>query len=322
MGQDKETAMTFVATLLVAFAAQDADHIQDLIRKLGSDDFTTREQATEELKKAGKSARESLQKAADESDDPEVRQRAKTILEEMAKAPAPRRNAPAPAPPGIPGRPGFRGGGGGMVTVKSVNGDTTYTITPNDGSAVLNFYKAAGGSVKLDTKDESGAAKSVEAANLDTFLKENKELAQKFGITEDGIEYAGSRVSFKGQLMPGFPRFNFPQRPGRVPPPPAPAPVPDEEAEGTPVAGAVLGPVDDSLRAQLDIPEGQGAVVSRVERGSVAESLGLRRNDVILELDGKKIASPAAAKGRLTKDSTAVVLRKGKRETLGVKRDY
>ena len=312
--------MTYLAALLFAFAAQDADRIQDLIRKLGSDDFTTREQATEELKKAGKPAREALQKAADESDDPEVRQRARTILEETAKAPAPapRRSIPAPAPPGVPGR-GFRGGS--SVTVRSVNGDTTYTITPGDGSPVLHFHKAMAGTVKLDYADEKGESKSVESANLEAFLKDNKDLAAKFGITEEGIEYAGSRVNFKGQLMPNFPRFAFPPRPGRVPPPP-PAPAPDEEEDGLPVAGAVLGPVDDSLRAQLDIPEGQGAVVSRVDRGSVAEALGLRKNDVLLEVDGKKIGSPAAAKGKITKESTAVVLRKGKRESLGVKRDF
>lgn len=313
--------MTYVAALLFAFAAQDADRIQELIRKLGSDDFTTREQATEELKKAGKSAREALQKAADESEDPEVRQRARTILEDLAKAPAPRRivPGPAPVPPGLPGRQGFRGS---SVSVRSINGDTTYTITPGDGSPVLKFEKAAAGPVKLGYVDDKGESKTAEAASLQAFLKDNKDLAEKYGITEEGIDYAGSRVSFKGLLMPNVPRFNFPQRPGRVPPPPAPDPVPDDESDGTPVAGAVLGPVDDSLRAQLEIPEGQGAVVSRVERGSVAESLGLRKNDVLLEVDGKKIGSPAAAKGKITKESTAVVLRKGKRETLGVKRDF
>src|SRR6266513_2306008 len=110
--------MTLIAALMLALspveglslAAQDQDRIQDMIRRLGSDDFTTREQATEELKKAGKPAREALQKAAEESGDPEVRQRAKDILEETAKAP-PRRAvpAPAPAPWPFPGRPGQRG---------------------------------------------------------------------------------------------------------------------------------------------------------------------------------------------------------------------
>jgi hypothetical protein len=329
----KETVMTYVAALLIAFAQpslvlqgsapegkQDQDRIQDLIRKLGSDDFATREQASEELKKAGKPAREALQKAADESDDPEIRQRAKTILEDTARAEKapPRRMVPAP----LPGRPGFQGFGGSSVTVRSINGDSTYVITPGDGSPVLTFHKSAAGTVKLDYADDKGEAKSAESATLAAFVKDHKELAEKFGISEEGINYAGSRVSFKGNGLPPFalPRFPLPPRGGRVPPPPAPAPA--EEEEGTPVAGALLGGVDDSLRAQLDIPDGQGAVVTRVTPGSVADSLGLRKNDVLLEVDGKKIASPEAAKGLITKESSAVVLRKGKKSTLSAKKDF
>ena len=37
--------MTFVAAMILSLALQDQDRIQELIRKLGSDDFTTREQA-------------------------------------------------------------------------------------------------------------------------------------------------------------------------------------------------------------------------------------------------------------------------------------
>jgi len=297
--------MTLLAALLIAFA-QDQDRIQDLIRKLGSDDFSVRELATEELKKIGKPAQDALKKAAAESEDPEVRQRAKSILEEAPKAPAPRR--------ALPGRPGFRGS---SVSVRSVNGDTTYTITPGDGSAVLTFHKAAAGPVKLDYTDDKGDAKSAEAPTLEAFVKDQKELAQKFGISEEGIDYAGSRVSFKGV---GVPNFNFPralpQRPPRVPPPAA------EEDQGTRVAGATLEAVDEATRAQLDIPEGQGAVVTRVAPGSAAETLGLKKHDVLLEIDGRKIASPEAAKGLITPESKATVLRRGKKETLGGRKDF
>jgi len=304
--------MTFVAAMILSLALQDQDRIQDLIRKLGSDDFATREQASEELKKAGKPAREALQKAAEESEDPEVRQRSKSILEELAK-PAPRKAVPLP-----PGRlPGVRGMS--FVSVSSVNGDTTYTITPGDGSPVLKLFKGAAGAVKLDYVDEKGESKAAEAASLEGFLKDNKELAQKFGITEEGIDYAGSRVSFKPQPGRGF-RFNLPQQP-RVPPPP-PAPLPEEDPEFALIGGALLAPVDDSLRAQLEIPEGQGAVVSKVTAGSVAEALGLKKNDVLLEIDGKKITSPESAKGLIKKGSSPVVLRKGKKETLPAKKDF
>jgi hypothetical protein len=307
--------MTLFATMMLALFLQDQESIQDLIKKLGSDDFATREQATEALKKAGKAAKDPLQKAAEQSDDPEVRTRAKDILEEMARAPQRSGKATPPAP--VPGRPGVRGS---SVSVRSVNGDTTYQITPFDGSPVLNFEKAASGRVKLTSTDDQGQSAVAEAASLEAFLKDHKDLAQRFGITEEGIDYAGGRVSFKGGAMvPNF-RFTLPQRPGRALPPPAP--LPQEEPESTPVAGALLSPVDDPLRAQLEIPEGQGAVVSKVTPGGVADALGLKKSDVLLEVDGKKIASPEAAKGAITKDSTLLVLRKGKKETLAPKKDF
>ncbi len=304
--------MTFVAAMILSLALQDQDRIQDLIKKLGSEEFSTRERATEELKKAGKSAREALQKAAEESEDPEIRQRSKDILEEMAKAPAPRKPVPTPGP--LPGRPGVRGG---SVSVRSVNGDTTYTISPADGSPALTFYKAAAGAVKLTYADEQGESKTVEAASVASLVKDHAELAQKFGISEEGIDYAGSRVSFKGATP-----FAIPRVPRPLPPVPPVPPVPAEDPEPTPVAGAWLSPVDESLRAQLDIPAGQGAVVTKVTAGGIAEGVGLRKNDVLLGIDGRAIGSPEAAKGRMKKDSSVVVLRKGKRETLTPKKDF
>jgi len=305
--------MTFVAAMILSLALQDQDRIQDLIKKLGSDDFTTREQATEELKKAGKGAREALKKAVDETDDPEVRQRARTLLEDLAKA-----DKPQPQPRRIVPGQGFQGFSG--VSVRTVNGDSTYTITPGDGSPVLTFHKAQAGQVKLDYI-EGGETKSASSVNLETFLKDHADLAQKYGVSDEGINYGGSRVSFKGPLFPKFnaPLFPLPQRPNRIPPPPPPV---EDEEEGTAVAGALLAPVEDSLRAQLDLPEGQGAVVLKVTPGSLAAAVGLKKSDVLLEVDGKKITSPESAKGLLMKESRAVVLRKGKKETIGEKKDY
>jgi len=303
--------MAVIAAMILSLALQDQDRIQDLIKKLGSDDFSTREQATEELKKTGKGAREALKKAADESEDPEVRQRARTILDELAKG----EKAPPQPRRAVPGQ-GFQGFS--SVTVRTVNGDSTYTITPGDGSPALTFHKAQSGQVKLDYT-EGGESKSASSANLEAFLKDHKELAQKYGVSEEGINYGGSRVSFKGPVFPRLnqPLFPLPQRPNRVPPPPLPQ---DDEDEGTPVAGALLAPVEDSLRAQLEIPEGQGAVVLQVTPGSLAAAIGLKKSDVLLEIDGKKITSPESAKGLLMRESRAVVLRKGKKETLGEKK--
>jgi WD40 repeat protein len=60
--------------------APDAKQIAKLIGQLGSDDFKTREDATEQLEKIGADAKEALQRAADNHDDLEVRQRCRDLI--------------------------------------------------------------------------------------------------------------------------------------------------------------------------------------------------------------------------------------------------
>jgi WD40 repeat protein len=62
-----------------------AGKIQNLIEQLGSRDFSTREQASEALRKLGESAWEPLQQALNHSPDPEVRIRAKRLIEAITK---------------------------------------------------------------------------------------------------------------------------------------------------------------------------------------------------------------------------------------------
>lgn len=78
----------------------------------------------------------------------------------------------------------------------------------------------------------------------------------------------------------------------------------------------------DALAEQLDLPKGQGLVITDVVAGSAAEKAGLKANDILLSLDGKTIANDADALAAMVKElkaSTpinAVVLRKGKRQTI------
>src|SRR5262249_20079410 len=57
--------------------------IANLIRQLGAEEFTTREQAEHALVKIGKPALEALRKTLGNTTDPEVRRRAKAIMEEI-----------------------------------------------------------------------------------------------------------------------------------------------------------------------------------------------------------------------------------------------
>src|SRR5205814_7762032 len=126
-------------------------------------------------------------------------QRAKDILEEMAR---PQKFGKSTVPAPVPGRPGVRGS---SVSVRSVNGDTMYQITPFDGSPVLNFEKAAAGKVKLIYADDQGQSAVAESASMEAVLKDYKDLAERCGISEEGIDDAGGRVSCRvGVGVPNF----------------------------------------------------------------------------------------------------------------------
>lgn len=277
-------------TLLLAVALQDAP--EDLVRKLGAEDYAEREKAGEKLRKLGKDAEGALRKGL-ESEDPEVRTRSKALLEELAPPSAKKPAAPRPSP----FAPGFRGS---SVSVRSANGDSTYVITPGDGSATLTFRTSASGEVKLEAV-EGGKTRTAEAASLAAFLKEHKELAAKYGISAEGIDYAGARVSFQGGRIAPF-RFNFKRRGGW------PFLEPEEERAPEPKTPA-FEPLSEALRTQLGLAEGQGVLVSRDDAAP-----GLRRHDVLLEIDGHPLGSPAEA-ARLAPSATSfALLRKGKRE--------
>jgi hypothetical protein len=65
-------------------ATKPADRIAQLVGQLGAEDFQTREQASEELRKLGRSALPALKEAA-KSEDPEVQQRAQAIIARIEK---------------------------------------------------------------------------------------------------------------------------------------------------------------------------------------------------------------------------------------------
>jgi hypothetical protein len=307
----------FAAIVWVVAVAQDdpAGRLDELVRQLGADDFAVREKASEELRKIGKPAEEALRQAAESNKDPEVRERARALLEAMA--PKPRTPAQPRGGPGF--NFGFGGGRGGSVTVQTVNGDSTYRIAPGDGSPAILFFKSAGGAVRLEYPDEKGESQRVEAESIEKFLKDHAALAEKYGITEEGIAYGGARVGFNGRLQ-GLPVPRVLNRPRVLVPP-----LPGLEREELQAGGATFERVDDALRAQLEIPDGQGLVVTRVPDGSAAEAAGLRKSDILLEVDGKRVSSIQDVKEGLPKKTTAVVLRKGRRETLeasGPRKNY
>ena len=86
--------------------------------------------------------------------------------------------------------------------------------------------------------------------------------------------------------------------------------------------GAKLEKPTETLVEQLDLPRGQGQVVTQLNDESPAAKAGLKAHDILLELDGKPVSSDAKefAKqlGDIKADTAveAIVLRKGKKETI------
>ncbi len=299
-----KTWIAAAAALALAAAQDEAGKIDALIQQLGSEDYAAREKATDELRKIGKPAEEALRKAA-ESTDPEVQSRAKALLKDFDK---PKDEAvPRRAPRAVPGFNGLRGG---SLSVMSNNNDTTYQVAPGDGSPPFTFRKSADGAVKLDYTDDKGEKKTAGSDSLPKFLKDHKELADRFGIGENGIDYAGLRAGFgQGGMRRAFPfqpGFRFQLDEDNLPA----RPFADR------AAGAAFEKPSDTMRAQLEIPEGQGLVVARVDEGSDAEAAGLRRHDILLEIDGRKAASAADVKERLGTAGSVTVLRKGRKQAL------
>lgn len=306
--------MTLIVAAVAALGLLQEDRIEELIKRLAAEEFSVREKATKELAKIGKPAEPALRKAL-ESEDPEVRQRVKRILESL-KPSGPEKKAGTPGRPRIVTR-------GGSVSVQSVNGNSTYVITPGDGRPAITFYKSADGRVQLKHQDAEGKERTVQAESIDKFVENHAVLAKKYGISKDGIAYGGARASFRGGLFRGFEfgkRFRFnpddfkfdpekfrgPFKFRRLRPP----------ARSADVAGARLDPVSEALRAHFDIPEGEGRVVKDVTPGRPAHAAGLRKNDVLLAIDGKPVRSARDARERLKPDSSVTVLRKGERKTL------
>jgi serine protease Do len=70
--------------------------------------------------------------------------------------------------------------------------------------------------------------------------------------------------------------------------------------------GMELEPLTKQLAQRLGYAEGQGVVVSGVQRGSPAERAGLRARDLIVEADRKPVKAPEDVRAALS-DGTALL---------------
>lgn len=162
--------------------------------------------------------------------------------------------------------------------------------------------------VTVTETGEDGAVQeqTYEAESMEAFREEHPELAEKFGIGdglrlfrfgEDGQDFElGFGLDFGGndalrRLMEPFARGHAP----RGPVPPALAPLLSSgERLGVHVQAA-----PGARGLALGFAEGEGLQVLRVEEGSLAQRLGVRAGDVVVSIDGRRIAGVDDVAGAL-----------------------
>jgi serine protease Do len=79
--------------------------------------------------------------------------------------------------------------------------------------------------------------------------------------------------------------------------------------------GVILGPLDDKLARQFNVPDTAGALVQQVEKGGPGEKAGIKAGDVIRTFNGQTVESQGAATAMTTNSNP------GTEVTLGIIRD-
>lgn len=91
-----------------------------------------------------------------------------------------------------------------------------------------------------------------------------------------------------------------------------------------PLLGVRVEPIGDDVRAQFDLEEGVGVSVAEIAKDSPAEKAGLKKDDIIVSIDGKPLKGELDLMKRLRSASAGQqieirILRDGKEQTVKAK---
>jgi predicted metalloprotease with PDZ domain len=130
------------------------------------------------------------------------------------------------------------------------------------------------------------------------------------------------------ELREMFKNFDLEKLKGLLPQGDAPEPTPapkkiEPKAVGKPWLGLQPEDLSDELRAQLDIEEGVGLLVSDVLAGSPAEKAGIRKNDILVKINGKPAKGEEGLAqfmqtAKVGQEATLTILRKAREQTVKV----
>jgi len=278
-------ALFLLPLFLAAVAvAQQAPAAEELIKQLGHEDYQVREDATKKLIEMGEKAVPALEKAL-LAEDLEVRVRAGRALRSIRGEKA---NKEEQVKEGEPLAPGARMTNGSSVQIQILPGGVTVRVQQEvDGKQTVKEYKGASleelkkehpelekylGSVRLR---QQGAG---DPFDMDRFWKDwHREFDDDFmrRLREDTRREMERMDRWFKMLqerrLRDRDRFEWPRAKG-----------------DQPVLGMRGERPDPVLDAQLEL-RGRGLVVASVEKETLADTLGLRVHDVLIELNGNEI---------------------------------
>ena len=199
--------------------------------------------------------------------------------------------------------------------------------SPKETVRAYSLRVTGDGHVELTVK-ENAEDKVYKADSMEEFVREHPDVARKYGIGRGRMptwnfpapgEFAKKFEEWRNQFGdldafrndPDLQRFLEHSAPQSEPAP-----------QGIRL-GIRLAPLSQVLADQLGLDAKAGTLIVDVETGSMAEKAGLKKNDVLVKIDGKDAAGTDAARSAVQdalkkKDFSIEVLRQGKRQMIPV----
>ena len=196
------------------------------------------------------------------------------------------------------------------------------------------------------TVTENGAEKTYKASSLEEFTRTYPDLARKVGMGQGGLrvwkfhtpqDFPKAMEDWRKQFgtfdfglqdpelrkLLEHPEQLFPEHGA-----PHAAPKAEPKGDGFPAAtgprlGLRLAPLSQVLLDQLGLDAQKAAQIDDVEAGSAAEKSGLKKNDVLLKVDGHEAAGMESLRATIRealkkKEFDVDILRHGQKQTLKV----
>lgn len=225
---------------------------------------------------------------------------------------------------------GAGGTGGFQSLVPGAAGSVQTFRSDGEGSAGYELKVDADGRVTAKvTREQDGerTEETIESESLEQFEADHPEVAAALGLGGqgkflqpfEGPFFGGPGGAFGLRLGPGL---QLPMRPTL---PPSGQAWPGGSAlrqVGGPRLGVQVAPIEagDPLRAHVALDPGTGLLIVEVVPGSLAEELGVRKNDILVEVGGAEVGGPSDVRAGLeAADRDAievVVIREGTRRVL------